>query len=117
SENRPARSQQVYCRDGMSSDRFDPIAWNRNTGTQLYPFSMLGCERQAHVNVAVDHLRIVKPGVAEAVVFGNYHVLPRIRAGRVGDCEFHRGFSPDAVIRVWIPCCQAPEDVTDHARS
>src|SRR5277367_2478888 len=62
---RTAWREEVDGRDRMRSDRLDAIGGDRHAGAELDSLRMFGGERQAYVDVAVDHLRIVKPGVAE----------------------------------------------------
>ena len=89
-QHRAARREQVDGRDRMGGDRLDAVGGNRHAGAELDSLRMLGGEREAYVDVAVDHLRIVKPGVTEAVILGYHQVFPGIRTGRVCDREFHR---------------------------
>src|SRR5260370_12633931 len=73
----------------MRRDRLDPVRRYRDARAEFDPFRLLGRERHADVDVAVDHLRVVKPCVREAVVLGDAEVLPRVRTGWVCDSEFH----------------------------
>src|SRR6266851_7134247 len=73
----------------MRRDRLDPVRRYRDSRAEFDPFRLLGRERHADVDVAVDHLRVVKPCVREAVLLGNDEVLPRVRTSWVCDSEFH----------------------------
>src|SRR5216684_8786575 len=73
----------------MRGDRLDPVRRYRDSGAEFDPFRLLGRERHADVDVAVDHLRVVEPCVREAVILGDDEVLPRVRTGWIRDSEFH----------------------------
>src|SRR5690349_19715968 len=57
-ENGTAGGKQVDGGNRMSGDGFDPITGNRNAGGELDAPGMFGRERQAYVDITVDHLRI-----------------------------------------------------------
>src|SRR6266851_2174269 len=73
----------------MRRDRLDPVRRYRDSRAEFDPFRLLGRECHVDVDVAVDHLRVVKPCVCEAVLLGNDEVLPRVRTSWICDAEFH----------------------------
>ena len=62
------------------SIRFDGIA---DAGRELDALGVLGRHRHADVDVAVEHLRIVEPGLREAVILGDDQILPSVRPRRI----------------------------------
>ena len=55
---------------------------------------MLGRERHGGEDVAVTHVRIVEPGVTEAVLLGHLHVLPGADICWIADSELHLRLPP-----------------------
>src|SRR5271163_3347487 len=50
---------------------------------------MLRRQRHCREDVAVTHMRVVKPGVTEAIFLGHLHVLPGANICWIADSELH----------------------------
>jgi len=52
------------------------VAQNGHKRAEFYTPGVLSCQRHRGVDVAVNHMGVVEPGVGEAIVFSALHVFP-----------------------------------------
>ena len=90
-EDDPTGRELVDGRNGVGSHRSDTIARDGDAGPQDNRAGMLRSQRHARIHIAIDHLGVVQPGMAEALVFSHGNIFPRIRFRRVGNGKFHEG--------------------------
>ena len=85
----PARGKQVDGCNRVSRDRGNAVAGNGHASGELDLFRMLSRQGHARIHVAVDHLRVIEPGVSEAMVLSDHQIFPGVWPSWIGNAKFH----------------------------
>ena len=91
-EDDPARRQLVQRRHRRGRHRRNPVGRNRNQGAQFDRRRVMRGQRHRRIDVGVDQLRVIEPGVSESGRLGPLDLLVRIDPTRDANAVMHVGF-------------------------